>query len=314
MEVFLSFHFLRPAWLFLVLPTLVLWWLWRKYDDPLRGWRVQMDPDLLDMLTSERGRSSRSTVFVLIGWLLAVIIVAGPAWRPEPSPFAEDASPLIILLKAGESMEKSDLQPTRMERAQLKIVDLAEARKGQPLGLIAYAGSAHLVMPPTKDTDVVAQMASEINTEIMPEQGDRLDLAITKAGELLASQRSTGTLLIVADASDGDMAAVKKAFEKAPANPVSILSVNEVGSSEAESLRMLSKTLNAEVEQISADNNDIESFVRHAARSPRMQQAGDGESVTRWQEGGWYLVPILAGLVAVSFRRRAFTNTLENTP
>ena len=119
--------------------------------------------------------------WLLVGWLLAVVAVAGPTWRLEPSPFADDATPLMILLKADISMETPDPAPSRLERARLKIADLAAARKGQPLGLIAYAGSAHLVLPPTRDTAVVAQMAAEISPEIMPVPGDRLDLALRKA-------------------------------------------------------------------------------------------------------------------------------------
>ena len=60
-------------------------------------------------------------------------------------------------------MESPDPAPSRIERAHLKIADLADIRKGQPLGLIAYAGSSHLVLPPTRDTAVVAQMAAEIS-------------------------------------------------------------------------------------------------------------------------------------------------------
>ena len=157
-----DFHFIRPAWLILVPIAYALWWYWRRRMEPLRGWRQQMDAQLLAALVvrDRDAGSNRLTYGLLAAWLLATVAVAGPTWRLEPNPFASDAQPLMILLKASDSMNRSDLTPTRGQRAQLKIADLAEARNGQPLGLIAYAGSAHLVLPPTKDTQVVAEMAA----------------------------------------------------------------------------------------------------------------------------------------------------------
>ena len=70
--------------------------------------------------------------------------------------------------------------------ARLKIADFAAERTGQPLGLVAYAGSAHLVLPPTRDTSVVATMAAEISPAIMPKRGDDL------AGALVARRADAG--------------------------------------------------------------------------------------------------------------------------
>ena len=131
--------------------------LWQRRSDPLRGWREQIAPELLEALVVGReSAKSSQALWLLVSWLVAIVAIAGPTWRLEPSPFADDATPLMILLKADLSMMQPDPAPSRLERARLKIADLAEARKGQPLGLIAYAGSAHLVLPPTRDTAVVA--------------------------------------------------------------------------------------------------------------------------------------------------------------
>jgi Ca-activated chloride channel family protein len=39
------------------------------------------------------------------------VAVAGPTWKPEPSPFADDATPLMVLLKADSSMRQPDPAP-----------------------------------------------------------------------------------------------------------------------------------------------------------------------------------------------------------
>jgi len=296
-----DFHFIRPGWWLRAPLALGLWWLWQRRSDPLRGWRAQMDPDLLTALADGREPGPRGPArWLLIGWLLAVVAISGPAWRLEPSPFADDATPLMILLKADVSMDRPDPAPSRLERARLKIADLAAARKGQPLGLIAYAGSAHLVLPPTRDTAVVAQMAAEISPAIMPVPGDRLDLALREAAEILGAGESGGTVLVMADSIDGDPQAIGEANQAAKRFPVNFLAINAPDSPESESLRSAARDLDASVQPLTVDDTDVQALTRAAARAPVAQA---GESSAGWQESGWFLVPIVALIFAGSFRR-----------
>ncbi|MGE9270778.1 MAG: VWA domain-containing protein [Verrucomicrobiales bacterium] len=297
-----QFHWIRPAWLWLTIPTLLLWITWMRTSDPLRGWRSQMDPDLLKALCTKQHKAGAPAVLLLVGWLIAVVIVAGPTWRLEPSPFAEDAAPLMIVLKADASMEEPANSPTPMERAQLKIADLAEIRQGQPLGLIAYAGSAHLVLPPTKDTNTVAQMAGEITPEIMPIPGDRLDLALLKADKILASQETAGSILIVADSIKSPNQGLHHAWEEGHQPPINVLLIQSPASPPAESSSRAAKAIGAKMIAMTSDPSDVEKVVRDAARPPRVsdQELTEGE---QWHEGGWWLVSILVALSAWSFRR-----------
>jgi Ca-activated chloride channel homolog len=304
-EALANFHFIRPGWLLLAPVAVAIWWWWQRSADPLHGWRAQMDSALLEALATGRDRGGKWLIVApLVAWLLAVVVIAGPTWRPEPNPFAEETAPLVILLKADTSMDKEDVAPSRLERARLKIADLADARKGQPLALIAYAGSAHLVLLPTKDTAVVAQMAAQINPDVMPAPGDHLELALTKGGDLLAKQETPGSILVVADSVDGDLAAITEAHQKHGKFPVEFLAVNEPDSSEDDALRKAARGLRAKVEPLTADNTDIAAIVRAAARPPVSRSALMTKG-TRWQEGGWYLLPILALLAALAFRRES---------
>lgn len=295
-----NFHFIRPAWLLLAPLAIGLWWLWQRRSDPLRGWREQIAPDLLEALVvgRESGKSG-SPQWLLVAWLVAIMAIAGPTWRLEPSPFAVDATPLMILLKADVSMMQPDPAPSRLERARLKIADLGEARKGQPLGLIAYAGSAHLVLPPTRDTAVVAKMAAEIGPEIMPKSGDRLDLALREAARILAEGKQGGSIVVMADAVDTEPAALE-AMRKDVSLPVQFLAINSPESSQNDSLRKAAKALGADVEQINVEGKDIADIVRHAASAPVAKR---GEQSERWQEAGYWLVPLVGFVVLLSFRR-----------
>ena len=299
-----NFHFIRPAALLLLPLAVGLWLAWRKRADPLRGWREQIDPELLDtFIVGQQANGVRPAQWTLGCWLLAIIAVAGPTWQLEPSPFADDATPLMILLKADISMDTPDPAPSRLERARLKIADLVNARSGQPLGLIAYSGSAHLVLPPTRATEVVTQMAAEISPDIMPVQGDRLDLALAEAQRILNESGQGGSVVVFADSVDTDsdtLGAAIVAMKESVHIPVQFLAINSGDSTQYESIQAAAGILNASVVRLAVEDQDIATIVRRAASVPRAQQ---GDNADRWQETGYWLVPIVAAIVLLSFRR-----------
>lgn len=300
-EAISQFHFIRPVWLLLLPLAIGLWWLWLRSSEPLRGWRSQIAPTLLKALTiGEHAAHSRQARWLLAGWLLTVIAIAGPTWRQEPSPFAEESPPLMILLKADKSMEPANQQPTSLERAKLKIADLANARKGQPLGLIVYAGSAHLVLPPTNDTAVIAEMASEITSSIMPASGDRLDLAINEARKIMSSENASGSFLVVADSVDTDTQQLAAAEKTLQGNSVQILAIAGNDQSKLRSIENAASTLHGSMVELAIDDSDITTIVRKAERTLFASVSGEE---TRWQEAGYWLVPLLVIMMALSFRR-----------
>ena len=76
-----NFHFLRPAWLLLVPVAITVWWFWQRRVDPLRGWREQVDPDLLKALTVDDAPSHVGRAgWLLAGWLLATVGCSFMPW------------------------------------------------------------------------------------------------------------------------------------------------------------------------------------------------------------------------------------------
>jgi Ca-activated chloride channel family protein len=236
-----------------------------------------------------------------LGWLIASIAAAGPTWRPEPSPFADDPVPVMLVLKASESMNASDLAPYRMERARLKVADFAVARRGQPLGLLTYAGSSHLVLPPTRDTAIVATMAAEISPEIMPLPGDNLAPALHLAAKTLGDRG--GVIVVLADTLDPTQANALEQFRSENRIAVNILAIARGDTPELDNIESAASALNAHVTLMTADGSDIAALVRRSASAP-IAVAVQGEG-TRWAEAGWWLVPLLAALMLAEFRRES---------
>ena len=100
-DSFSNFHFIRPTALWLFPVAIGLWWLWQRHSDPLRCWREQITPELLNaLMVGQETVKFGTAIWLLAVWVLTVTAIAGPTWKLEPSPFADDATPLIILLKS----------------------------------------------------------------------------------------------------------------------------------------------------------------------------------------------------------------------
>ena len=78
-----SFHFMRPWWLLLLIPTAVLLWaIWRR-QDTIRAWNQIMDPHLLEVLMSgkEDEKTLRPITLLAAVLVLGTVALSGPTWR-----------------------------------------------------------------------------------------------------------------------------------------------------------------------------------------------------------------------------------------
>ena len=200
-----AFHFIRPGVLLLAVPAALVIWAILRRQDPLRSWQAVIAPELLEHLVvrSEVRRSRLRPALVMgFAWFLGIIALAGPTWKKEPTPLTEDQSALFILLKVTPEMLAQDVQPSRLQRAAQKIGGLLALRPGSRTGLIAYAGSAHLVMPMTSDPEVIRFFAAALEPDVMPEAGDDPAQAIALANRRLRSSGLPGSIVLIADHID----------------------------------------------------------------------------------------------------------------
>ncbi|MBP2312645.1 VWA domain-containing protein [Azospirillum soli] len=301
-----ALHLLRPWWLLLLVPAVVLWWLDRRTGDPLQPWRVVMDPGLLAHLTvgGERTRRLAPGTMLFLGWLLGIVAIAGPTWRREPSLFADAAPPAMIVLRVTPTMMAPDLPPTRLERARQKISDLLDQREGAATGLVAYSGSAHLVLPPTVDKDVVLTMARALSPEVMPREGDQLAPAVMLATRVLAEGKRGGSVVVLADTAAPDQVGALRASENGAGRPPTILwaMVPPGRAAQDTALQGAVAALNARLVEVTVDVADAVSIARRLESATAPAAAGQ-EDEARWQDAGYWLTPLIAALVLGWFRR-----------
>ena len=314
MSALAEFHFLRPAWLLLMPLALGVWWLLRQRHDQLRGWRELVAPQLLPHLlvnAREAQRQIQPVKLLLWFWLLGIVALAGPSWQREPSPFAAEQSVLVVILKMTPSMQAGDVQPSRMIRAVDKIQRLLALRPDTRVALIAYAGTAHRVMPFTRDHGLLVEFAGELDPGVMPRPGDDLVAAIALGSSLIRKEAHPGTMLVLADSVDVLQAPeLEDAAEQYGAAELwAIAAGPEVipvpGSPPAppldeETMRTAARALGGSLEVISLDDSDIEAIDSRLARHMAELAGQEGE---RWRDAGYFLLPLLLVLGLFWFRK-----------
>lgn len=291
---FENIHFLRPAWLLLFAPVLLLVLVTRRLVD-FQPWQHHIAPQLLQaMMIRHGGSSGRSPFFyaALFGvtWITAL---AGPSWERLDNPGAASHAPLVIALALDESMLEHDVEPGwsepdrlvpgRLELARVKISDLLEQRQGSATALVAYAGSAHTVIPLSEDHSVLKLYLQELHPDVMPVDGVDLRQAYTKAKSLLDGRG--GRVLFVGSAQAGEQWPLIRS-ERDPQPLYWQLSVEQPLPG---------------AQPVTVDSRDIHSLASLVNRGVFMEESDSDHQ--QWQDGGYYLVIVIMLLALIFFRR-----------
>ena len=196
------FQFIRPGWLWALLPVVFIIWTLAKKQSTNSVWRSSVDLHLLPhLLVGKDSRQSILPVILLgVGLFISVIALAGPTWSRLPQAVYKADVTRMILLDLSRSMDVQDINPSRLSRAKFKVMDLLEKIREGQVGLIVFAGEPYIVSPLTDDSATIAAMVPTLQTQLMPVQGSRLDLALQKAEQMLQQTGvQHGDILIVTD-------------------------------------------------------------------------------------------------------------------
>ena len=321
-----NFHFIRPLWLLALIPAGLLSWAhWRRLD-PTKRFGHLVAPHLARHLITTSGRAARlrPVLLLLPVWFLATLAVAGPTWRRETSPFTEDQAVMIVALDLSQTMNASDVQPSRLERAKQKIRDLLHQRQGARTGLVVYAGSAHMVMPPTDDASALETYLESITTSIMPLPGRASDEALALASDMLQREPAPGTLLFVTDnIGEPDQIDAFAEYARQSRSQIICLSVGTpdggaivtedgklltdpsgqpvVAEFNQEGFAALSQLNGVHVVNATVNDSDIRRINRRTAS--HLVEVQNEDSTRRWVDYGYFLVWPVAALTAFWFRK-----------
>ncbi len=333
MDYLADLHFLRPEWFYALLPfALLLWLLWRKQLIS-QSWKSVVSPSLLPHLLIGESNAQRpwNITLVMLAGLLGIIAMAGPAWQKLEVPVFRQPSALVVVLDLSRSMDATDIKPSRLARAKMKLRDILDQQQEGETALIVYAASAFLVSPLTSDVKTIASQLGSLSTDLMPAQGSRPDHAIALALQVLQqSGVAHGGVLLMSDGLDGDDSDVLQQVTGELIAAGHQLSVIGVGTPEGAPIatprggflkdrqgaivlpRLNDKTLealalqgNGRYRRISTEDSDVRDVLKsfENSRSQLLSRKAEGINSDQWRdEGPWLVLPLLL-LAALAFRR-----------
>ncbi|WP_150526077.1 VWA domain-containing protein [Roseibium sediminis] len=295
-----NFQFIRLWPLFLIAPVLLVWWISRNHSNRSTGHEPrEIAPHLAQALMVGQNRQRRFQPIdgVAVVLILLFVAAAGPTWSRIPNPLVSDTAPLAIALKVSSSMERTDLAPSRLERAKHKILDLLDRRAGARTALIAYAGTTHRVVPLTEDPAVVKPFLEGLAPAIMPTNGSNATAALKLARETLDTSDVRGSVLFVLDDFDSaDLPAFRQYLEETGKEAVFL-----VAKPDGQPNSVLEQVPGATVVQLSPDASDLTVIERRIAAQFRDELNQDNRQA--WDDKGWILAWPAAALMLFWFRR-----------
>ena len=312
------FHFLRPYWL---LAFVIIYYIIRAFslrDDSLAQWRSLMSKQVLTHLTVSGNNNhwlSPQKMSLILALPLCIVLM-GPTWQQQPSPFSENNAPLVIALDVSKTMEQGDVQPSRLLRAKQKVIELLELRGDSKTALIAFSGSAHVVMPITNDREMIRHFLDALSEKIMPVSGKLPETILPLADNLLASSEVPGTVLLIGDgATNNTVTAFKEFFATQSAQLIvwgigqsttaeqSIIAqdelVTDVIPMQLEQLKALSSESDGRLVLMSNDNSDVKrvnNYIKH-----NLVIVDDNSRP--WHDSGYPLVFVVAFIFLFWFRK-----------
>lgn len=325
-------HFIRPwAWLLLI-PVILLWWLYRTKGQQASGWAKLIDKHLLGwmMPNSQLGKSIKwQKNLLLTMWILLVIALSGPSWKKLPQPVFSNLASRVIVLDLSSSMDSQDVKPSRLARAKFKLTDILKNIKDGQTGFVVYAGDGFILSPLTSDTDTIDNMVEVLSTNLMPLVGSKPDKGIEKAIELLDNGATgEGDIIWITDGGDEEeLSRIKELISKTSYD----LNILAIGTAEGAPIPMsngsgfvkdnkgnivipklnynelanFADDIGATLTPMTAGNEDIELLLQRPQLTVDERLEKQDIMADSWEDAGFWLLFLVLPILLLGFKHRS---------
>lgn len=197
-----------PYILILLAIYLVVWLIWRFRVRKSRREKIHnLDSRLTERIDQKKQMWKRR--FRLYALILLIIAAAGPLIGTKVKPVERKGVDLIFAVDVSVSMNAEDVKPTRLEKAKFEISQVIKKLKGDRVGIIVFAGSAHYFLPLTGDYEAARLFLDAIETNMIKTQGTALSAALrTSISAFPDESEKYKVLVLVTDGEDHEGEAI----------------------------------------------------------------------------------------------------------
>ncbi len=191
--------FLNPEffWLFLLLPAVVLWQLWK---------RKQQSPTL--KISSVKGFKAQKSLlaklkpFLFVFRLLALSSLIIAMARPRKVDISSQTKStkgidIVMAIDVSGSMLAKDLKPNRMEALKKVAENFVEGRPNDRIGIVVYASEAYTKTPVTSDKAIIQEAIQSIKYDNVLQDGTGIGMGLTTAVNRLKDSKAKSKVIIL---------------------------------------------------------------------------------------------------------------------
>ena len=191
--------FLNPEffWLFLLLPAVVLWQLWK---------RKQQSPTL--KISSVKGFKAQKSLlaklkpFLFVFRLLALSSMIIARDRPRKVDISSQTKStkgidIVMAIDVSGSMLAKDLKPNRMEALKKVAENFVEGRPNDRIGIVVYASEAYTKTPVTSDKAIIQEAIQSIKYDNVLQDGTGIGMGLTTAVNRLKDSKAKSKVIIL---------------------------------------------------------------------------------------------------------------------
>ncbi len=134
---------------------------------------------------------------LLSAFIIIIFALAGPQFGSKLETIKRKGIEVVIALDVSNSMNCTDIEPSRLERAKMGVSHLDEKLNNDRIGLIVFAGQAYTQLPMTTDYPSAKMFLDGISTGMVQSQGTAIGAAINLATKSFTKQEDLNRAIIV---------------------------------------------------------------------------------------------------------------------
>lgn len=323
-----NFHFLRSQYLYLFIILVLILILVKLYkiiknyllaNSPNKNinnnWSKIINPDILNYLYISPNKNNNinskniyknnfliNNILLIMITSLIILALAGPSWLKKNIPLYQNEDSWLILLNLSNSMEETDVTPSRLQRAKYKITDFLKYLKDEQIGLITFTDKAYEIIPLTTDKATIEHILPSLIPIIMPIGGSDVDSALKKARELINNLNLKSSNILLLTDNKANSQSILTATKLSKQN-IAIYSINfnkQIDLSNT-SLKELSNLSNGLYQNYTNNDLDLQNILQHSNYRYQQiyQKDKDSQKTVIWQDMGPYLLFLIMPLLLI---------------
>lgn len=202
---FTQSSYLNLLWLFLFLVFLLFHERKKekRFLDACNNNKVPAESPLIaEYVDLEKRKRLWMQIVFLAGIGLLILAMAGPRWGLKSKLVEKRGIDIVLALDISKSMLTRDIPPSRMEMAKLELGSFIDSRRGDRIGIVAFAGNSFVACPLTMDYAAAKNFLRNLNPDIISAQGTDITGAIRLSLDMLKGYSGRERLIILL--SDGE--------------------------------------------------------------------------------------------------------------